>query len=431
MSPAIPETLAELKVPIGDLEHYPGNPRRGDVAALKASLERNGQYRPIVVNRRNQEVLAGNHTLRAARELGWHEIAVTYVDADDDQAARIALVDNRANDVAGYDAQALADLLRSLPDLAGTGYDADALEAVLADLDDQARAGQTDPEDIPEPPAETATEPGTVWQLDGHRLICGDATDPATLKRLMDGETADLVVTDPPYNVAYTGKTEDALTIQNDEMSAGAFADFLRAAFAAAAAVTRPGGPIYVWHADTETLAFRTALAETGWLHKQTLIWVKQTFVLGRQDYQWQHEPCLYGWRDGAAHRWFGGFDKTTIALDDADRPDYKALTKPELLEAIADLERQAASTVLREDKPSASEDHPTMKPVRLLVPLVRNSSVQGNRVLDPFAGAGSTLIACEQLDRHARLAEIDPVYCDVIVRRWEEFTGRSATRDG
>lgn len=430
MAENIPATLVPLAVPVASLNHYGNNPRQGDVETIKKSLAKNGQYRPIVVNKPNNEVLAGNHTLKAARELGWERIAATFVEVDEVTAKRIVLIDNRANDIAGYDNKALADLLRSLPDLEGTGYDTAALEAVLAELDDDPADGNADPEDAPSvEDSPTRTSMGEVWVLGKHRLICGDSTKTTTLQKLMAGAEADCIVTDPPYNVAYEGGTADKLTLGNDDMDSASFRAFLQDAYHAMAAVTRDGGPIYVWHSDAEGIAFRETMMAAGFAHKQTLIWVKSSLVLGRQDYQWKHEPCLYGWKEGAAHRWFGAYDKTTVI--DELRPAYKQMTKGELIDRIYELERQVPETVIYEDKPKRNGEHPTMKPVKLLIPLIQNSTVQGNTVLDPFGGSGSTLIACEQLGRAARLVEYDPRYCDVILKRWEDFTGKQAYREG
>src|SRR5690606_4665875 len=299
--------LDHLRVPVSSLKFYGKNPRRGSVDTIVESLKVNGQYRPIVVNRRTGEVLAGNHTLKAAIQLGWDEVAATFVDVDDDEAARIVLVDNRANDLADYDVDELLELVRSLDDLAGTGYDL----SILDELDPDPVA-LTDPDDVPVEPRVAHSKVGQTWLLGEHRLTIGDSTDPGVLGEALAGGAADLIVTDPPYNVAYQGKTKDALTIDNDDMADADFAEFLLRAYTAMFDVTIEGGPIYVFHADAQ-LAFRQMLVEAGWLQKQCLIWVKNSFVMSRQDYHWQHEPILYGWKPGAAHRWFGGFTPSTV----------------------------------------------------------------------------------------------------------------------
>lgn len=218
-----------------------------------------------------------------------------------------------------------------------------------------------------------------------------------TFKRSWGGVLADLWLTDPPYNVAYQGKTKDALTIQNDEMDDESFRRFLVSAYSAADSVLKEGATFYIWHADSEGFNFRGACRDVGWKVRECLIWSKNTFVLGRQDYQWQHEPCLYGWKDGAAHNWYSDRSQTTI---------------------------------LEFDRPNRNAEHPTMKPVGLFQYLIGNSTKRGDIVLDSFGGSGTTLIACEHSGRSARIIELDPCYCDVIIERWQNLTGQRAVRE-
>lgn len=422
----IPATLAGLEVDVEDLVPYRTNPRRGNLQVIAESLRTHGQYRPIVVRKDTNEVLAGNHTLLAARDLGWTRIAATYVDCDDDTAAKIVLVDNRANDLAGYDDRLLAELLREVEtDLTGTGYEPADLAALLAELDGDPES-RTDVDDIPLLEPEPHTRTGDVWLLGPHRLAVGDSRDPAVVGAACAGAQASLVVTDPPYNVAYTGKTRDALTIENDAMSPEDFRRFLVDAYAAMFEHTGKGCPIYVFYATAEEINFRTALTEAGWLYKQTLLWVKNHFVMSRQDYHWQHEPILYGWRPGAAHRWYGGFTPTTLAAD--DQPDPRTLSKAQLLELVEGF--YAQTTALREDRPARNAEHPTAKPVALLSRLIDNSSRHGELVLDPFAGSGATLIAAHHTRRTAALVELDPRYADVICKRYEAHTGITPVRE-
>lgn len=424
MSPAtrahgIPATLAKLSHPIDELQPYDRNPRRGDLAVLKESLEAHGQYRPVVANRRTSQVLAGNHTLAAAQALGWTHLAVTWVDVDDDQAARIVLVDNRSNDVAGYDELELARLLSSLPDLDGTGFDDQYLTELLARTADDL-AALTDPDDAPPVPAVARSKVGDVWLLGPHRLAVGSGTDPAVVAAACGGRVADAYVTDPPYNVDYQGGTADALTIVNDRMDDSAFRLFLTDLFAAALGHTKKGGPVYVFHADTEGVNFRVALKGSGWSPRQVLVWVKNSLVLGRQDHHWQHEPVLYGWRPGRAHAWYGGRKLTTVLED--PQTDVELLTTEEMRAILRDALEY--STVLRFDKPSRNAEHPTMKPVALLAALLARSTRLGDLVLDTCAGSGSLLIACHGASRVAALVELDPKYADVICRRWQNHTG-------
>ena len=236
----------------------------------------------------------------------------------------------------------------------------------------------------------------------------------------------DLYLTDPPYNVDYTGGTKDCLKIMNDKMEDSAFRQFLSDSFSSANEVLKKGAAFYIWHADSEGLNFRRAVNDTGWLLKQNLVWVKNSIVLGRQDYQWRHEPCLYGWKDGAPHYFIDDRSQATVIEDAA--VDYRKLKKDELLRLVLKLtDVSIPNTIIYEDKPTRSELHPTMKPVKLMARLIRNSSRQGERVLDTFGGSGTTLIACEQLNRKCYMMELDPHYCDVIIARWEKLTGKEA----
>lgn len=380
-------------VDLDTLTPYDKNPRIGDVGAIADSLTINGQYRPLVVNYDTNEILAGNHTWRAAGHLGWAQIAVSYVhDLTPEEAARIVLADNRYSDLATYDPQALADLLLSIEDVAGTGYSPEDVDTLLASLTDAAPAlALTDPDDVPALPEVAQSVLGDVWSLGPHRLLVGDAT--SDLSELMQGDLADLVLTDPPYNVNYVGGT--GLTIQNDQLLDSDFHQMLAGAFGSVSAVAKPGAGIYVFHSDSERVNFQTAAESAGWSIRQNLIWVKSSLVMGRQDYHWQHEPILYGWLSGGPHHWHGDRKQTTV---------------------------------IEWDKPHKSELHPTMKPVGLLSYLLSNSSKARDIVLDPFAGSGSTLIACHSTGRHARLVELDTKYADVILRRYMEHTGDTPT---
>jgi DNA modification methylase len=398
----IAATLDKLREPVDSLNHYPRNPRRGDVETIKRSLERNGQYRPIVVNVRTREVLAGNHTLKAARELGWPQIAVTFVDVDDEQAARIALVDNRANDLAGYDDAELARLLESFDgDLDATGFNPGDLDQLLADLSSGDAGRDTEPT---EPPAEPRTRPGDLYVLGGHRLLCGDATETTDLTRLLDGRSdVELLWTDPPFGVNYVGKTARALKIQGD--SPNGIAALLADAFSTIDPMLAPGARFYIAAPPgPQELTFMAAVADVGWQLHQTLVWVKDTIVLGHSDYHYQHEPVLYGWKIGSGRVGRGNHEGTRWQGD------------------------HSASSVFAIDRPKRSAEHPTMKPLELVGTQVANSTRPGDPVLDPFCGSGTTLIACENLGRRCYALEIDPGYCEVIVDRWQRHTGQSAT---
>ena len=276
-------------------------------------------------------------------------------------------------------------------DLGLTGFSDDEIRALTPEVINE---GLVDEDQTPEPPAEPKTKPGDIYQLGKHRLMCGDSTSIEALETLCDGQLVDMWLTDPPYNVAYEGKTKDALKIKNDSMADDDFRQFLRDSYVAADSVMKPGAVFYIWHADSEGYNFRGAAKDAGWQVRQCLIWKKQTMVMGRQDYHWKHEPCLYGWKDGAGHLW------------SADRKQ---------------------TTILEFDRPSRNGEHPTMKPVALFEYQMLNNTKGGDIVLDSFGGSGTTLIAAEKNGRVARLMELDPKYCDVIVQRWEEFTGKKA----
>jgi len=415
--------LAALAVDVTRLSLLPGNPRVGDVDAVAASLAAFGQRKPIVA-RRDGTVVAGNHTLQAAQYLGWSEIAVVWVDDDDTTAAAFALADNRTAELGSYDDQALAALIAEVQAadedlLAATGWSGNDLSELLSRIGGDELPPGGEPDAMPDSaPAKTIT--GDVWLLGPHRLLCANATEPTAVDRVLAGELAACVFTDPPYNVAYEGGTADKLTIDNDDMADAEFDAFLFDAFVSMRQGMAPGAAIYVCHADGSGNAFRNSFERSGLLLKQVLVWVKDQFVLSRQDYNWQHEPILYGWNPGAAHNWYGPFSLSTV-IDD-DKADLEKLTKAQLVEMLDGIRNQ--STVVREDRPRRSEAHPTMKPVRLITRLLLNNTHTGDVVLDPFGGSGSTLIAAHQIGRRARLIELAPRYCDVICRRYQELTG-------
>lgn len=317
-------------------------------------------------------------------------------------------------------------------DILSADFDPDELlDWGLGDLDDEPDDGDADEDDYSEEDAANAPtrcNPGDVWLLGRHRLMCGDSTKEADVAKLMGGEQADLLLTDPPYNVDYQGGTKDKMKIANDNMDDVAFVGFLTAAFNCAIQAMRPGAVFYVWHADSKGFEFRTALKEVGLTLRETLIWVKNALVLGRQDYQWRHEPCLYGWKEGAAHYFVDDRSQSTV-IEDAG-VDYRKMKKDELLKLVLQLtDVSIPNTVIYEDKPTKNDIHPTMKPVKLMARLTKNSTKPEQLVLDLFGGSGSTLIACEQINRKCFTMEYDPKYCDAILDRWEKLTGEEAER--
>ena len=396
--------------PRADLQ--PGDP---EYENLKRSIEAHTYVDPIIANS-DGTIIGGHQRLKVLLDLGYDAADVVIVDKskEDEKLLNVAL-----NKVSGeWDEQKLYELLISLDlsdiDIQLSGFTRDELQDLKVKFGDMEEAQED--EDFDEEAAyeearkNTRSHRGCIWILGNHRLMCGDSTSSEDMAALMDGELADLVITDPPYNVAYGDKVEDTSAamgqeinreqsqIMNDDMSDEAFEEFLGEFYQATADAMKDGAGIYVFHADSNGLVFRQKYQDAGLKLAQCLVWVKNTFVPGRQDYQWKHEPILYGWKEGAAHYF----------VDD-----------------------RTQSTVLLEDKPRKNDIHPTMKPVPLVGRLMKNSSKPDARVLDPFGGSGTTILAAEQLGRIAYSMELDEVFCDVIVKRWESYTGKTAVLEG
>ena len=411
------------RLPIDGLLFDPSNARTHsdvNIAAIAGSLKEFGQRKPIVVTAENV-IVAGNGTVEAALSIGLTDVDVVRVPKDwtANQVKAFALADNRTAELAEWNSEELA---RQIMELMDAGFDVS--EFGFSAQDTSILEIETTEDEAPEPPAVPTGKLGDVWQLGDHRLVCGDSTDEKVLALALDSNIADCVLTDPPYNVDYQGGTKDKLKIENDNMSEADFNKFIGAFYSAAFENTKEGGPIYVFHPDTTGgVIFRENLVRSGWLLKQCLVWAKDSLVLGRQDYNWQHEPILYGWKPGAAHSWYGPFTNTTLI--DLGKKNFAEFTREEL---VATLEKLFdSSSLLREKKPRRNALHPTMKPIELVSKLLKNSCVKGDRVLDPFGGSGATMIACEQLGLRSALVELDPKYCDVIVKRWEDLTGKKA----
>ena len=373
---------------ISDIRPYEKNPRKNDEAVkyVAESISQFGFKVPIVIDS-NGVIVAGHTRYKAAKKLNLKEVpCIVADDLTEEQVKAFRLADNKVAEKAEWDFELLADELDNLFDFDMTvfGFDEPAEEEAEA-IEDEFDA---------EPPEEPYVKLGNLYQLGNHRLLCGDSTVLGDVEKLMGDAQADMLLTDPPYNVDYEGKTKEKLKIQNDKMDNDNFRQFLVDAFSNADAVMKPGAVFYIWHADSEGYNFRGACYDIDWKVRQCLIWSKNSMVMGRQDYQWKHEPCLYGWKDGAGHLWASDRKQTTI---------------------------------LNFERPTKNDLHPTMKPIALFDYQIKNNTKGGDIVLDLFSGSGTTIMACEQNGRRAYCMEFDPRYAQVIIERWEKFTGEKA----
>lgn len=383
-----------------DLKPYENNPRLNEDAVdlVAASIEEFGFKQPIVVDK-DLIIIAGHTRWKAAQKLGLE--TVPCIQADDLTPAQVKayrLADNKVAEAAQWDLDALQFELEELDnmdfDMEPFGFETETFDEQIAE-DDNFEA---------ELPTTPMTRSGQLWLLGKHRLMVGDSTKRQDVEKLCSDATVDMIVTDPPYNIDYTGGTKDAMKIENDNWGDDeGFIEFLKAAFENMRDQLKAGGSFYIWYASTQSKNFLEAAERAGLNIRQTLIWNKNTFSLGRQDYQWKHEPCLYGWKDGAAHYFVNTRNLATV-IEDAENQDFDSMKKP-----------------------TKSDLHPTMKPIPLIARQIKNSSRTGENVLDLFGGSGSTLMACEQLGRRCFMMEYDPHYADVIIKRWEDYTGEQA----
>lgn len=380
-----------------DLVPYEKNPRKNDEAVkyVAESIRQFGFKVPIIVDL-DGVIVAGHTRYKAAKKLKLKEVpCIVADDLTDEQIKAFRLADNKVAEKSEWDFDLLSDELEGI-------FDIDMELFGFEDVIEEQDAVEDDYNG--EVPEEPESKRGDIYRLGRHRLMCGDSTSIDDVKNLMGDQQVDLFLTDPPYNVALgmgdsvsnalkRHRRTDGLVIMNDNMENDEFRTFLTTVFSNAKTVMKGGAAYYIWHADIEGYNFRGAMMDAGFQLRQTLIWKKQSITFGRQDYQWIHEPCLYGWNDGS-HAWY------------SDRKQ---------------------STVLTFDRPTKSELHPTMKPIPLFDYLIKNSSKSGDNVLDLFGGSGTTMMACEQNGRNAYLMELDPRYVDVIIDRWEQFTGEKA----
>ena len=376
-------------------------------------------------------IIGGNMRYQALKDLGYTSAIVKILPADFTPEKLRAIVIKDNSGFGEWDWDALADEWEAAQ-LIDWGLDVPDLGNVKAD--EEAEEDDYNPSDDLEKPAKSRE--GDIYALGRHRLICGDSTDPQIIDILCGSTVVDLYLTDPPYNVDYASKNK-ALNaaekgnriqkeIANDRMADGQFREFLDKALNAADRHLKPGGVFYIWHAGTEGFNFISAVRDAGWEFKQVLIWNKNNMVLGRQDYQWKHEPCLYGWKPGAGHYFIDSRSQLTVYANEAGEFEPEKMTKAELVDLVKKI-GQLPTDLIDEDKPLRSADHPTMKPLKLMGRCVKNSTRPGEVVLDSFGGSGSTLMACEQLDRVCFTVELDPHYVDVIIKRWEEYTQEEA----
>lgn len=381
-------------VEIKRLKPYERNARTHSpeqIQKIAESINEFGFVNPVLIDEK-YTIIAGHGRVLAAEKLGVLEVPCVFVkDLSDVQKSAYIIADNRLAEDAGWDFEILSQELESLKNF---DFNIELTGFSLDDIEFDFEKPQIKEDEIPEIKEVSKSKHGDIYQLGRHRIMCGDSTDFSDIEKLLAGSKVDLLITDPPYNVDYSGKTKDSLKIGNDNMSDSDFENFLQQSFRNADSVMKPGAAFYIWHSDSNGYIFRKACEEVGWKVRQCLIWNKNSMVLGRQDYQWKHEPCLYGWKDGAAHLWTNNRKQTTVI----------------------DFER-----------PQKSERHPTIKPVGLFDYQIRNNTKKDGTVLDIFGGSGTTLIACEQNGRTAYLMEIFPNYVDVIIERWENLTGKKA----
>lgn len=424
------------KIAVAELKAADYNPRKdlqpGDAEyeKLKRSIQEFGYVEPVIWNKRTGIVVGGHQRLKVMKDLGFTEVDCVVVDLDEakEKALNIAL-----NKISGeWDNNLLASLLK---DLDGSGYDITLTGFDLAEAQELFGSGSMenvheddfDADSALDAVSEPKTKTGDLWLLGQHRLLCGDCTQNEDVSKVLDGKTADIMVTDPPYNVDYgsavkgkhESQTRQGSLIANDNLSDDEFYQFLLAFYKAAEKGLKKGAAVYVFHSTKETVNFTKAMENAGLKCAQTLVWYKNHFTLGRQDYQWIHEPILYGWKEGAGHYFID--DRSLPTVNEELRLNLRKMSKVELVELVEKI-LDLPSTVIKDNKPSKSPDHPTMKPITLCAKLIYNSSHEGDTVYEPFGGSGSTLIASEQLNRKCCAIELEPKYCDVIVRRYKEL---------
>lgn len=410
-----------------ELKPYEKNPRHNDdaVQAVAESIREFGFKVPIVIDS-DKVIVAGHTRWKASGILGLSEVpCIVADDLTPEQVRAFRLADNKVAELSDWDYELLDGELDGLEDwdMSKFGFSVKEVDREVARIEDKKRKIS----EVPVPQEDKVpkrVQAGDVWELGSHRLMCGDSTSSEDLNTLMGGGQSDLIVTDPPYNVAYTGRTTGE-SIQNDDMADDEFLKFLTSAFKAMEPHLKKGGAFYIWHASMNTQIFRRACDLAGLTTHQILVWVKNIFAFGRSDYRWRHELCLYGWKEGAPHYFVRDRTQSTVT----DDLTIGMMSEDELREALRNILNETPTTVLYDKKPASNDLHPTMKPISLIAKQIANSTLPGQVVLDVFGGSGTTMLACEQLDRSCRMMELDPHYCDVIIARFEEFSGKKAKK--
>ena len=389
-------------IDIDKLIPYHNNPRKDQaVDKVASSINEYGFQQPIVVDK-NMVLIVGHTRLLGAKKLGLKQVPVHIADLSEAKAKAYRIADNRLNEDSNWDFDLLnlevKSLLEENYDIDLLGFDSNEIDKFLKN-DEQYL---TDEDEVPEPPKEPITKLGDIWELETHKLICGDSTEPSVLEKIFDKNKADMILTDPPYNVNYgtwkgdnkNGNRFKQRTIENDNMSEEEFKEFLQTFIINSFDYVKDGSPFYIFYGERNALQFLSAFKNSGLYHSCNIIWKKHALVLGRADYHYIHEPIFYGWKDKTSHKFYG---------------DRKG------------------TSVWEFDRPMKSDLHPTMKPVSLLEKAIKNSSKSEDIIYEPFCGSGSTLIACEKTNRICYGVELDPKYCDIIIKRWENFAGKKA----
>lgn len=421
---------------VNELIPYENNARINDKAVdvVANSIKEFNFQQPILIDK-NNVIIAGHTRQKAAQKPGITKVpCIVADDLTEEQIKAFRIADNSSAQVAEWDMDKLMKELETIDyDMSEFGL-AEQIAEIEKVIDKDAEEDNFEIDEEVEPRVKV----GEIWQLGRHRLMCGDSTKQEDVYKLMNGNLADIVVTDPPYNVAIVGGShalspEERIkrggkTILNDKMGKDEFLQFLTNAFANISTYLKDGGAFYIWYASAEHINFEQALINNDLYVKEQLIWNKSSFTFGRADYHWKHEPCLYGWKEGAAHYFIDDRTQSTV-IEDACI-DLKKLKKEEMLKMLQDIfSDKVSTTIINEEKPTKCDLHPTMKPVKLIARLIKNSSRKGENVLDLFGGSGTTLVASEQLDRNCFIMEFDPKYATAIVDRYEKLTGKKAEK--